>query len=226
MGKKFFRIVFALFLLSLSVMAWAAPPLPTRIGGTVTVDGTQLTQATATGYTFEVTKLDGTAYVPAAEDTDGLNASNWYIIDIPIYDQNDQPGGAKPGDTALIHVYKDAAEWGQGHLIVGDSGSTTQMDLVVNTTPVDIYVDAAGSCGGNTPCYATVQGGIDWAYTGSNIKVLQGTYNEDVLVDQAKNLALLGGWDATFTNQSSFTVIVGTMTISSGRITVERLVLQ
>ena len=226
MGKKFFRIVFALFLLSLSVMAWAAPPLPARIGGTVTVDGTQLTQATATGYTFEVTKLDGTAYVPAAEDTDGLNASNWYIIDIPIYDQNDQPGGAKPGDTAVIHVYKDAAELGQGHLIVGDSGSTTQIDLVVNTTPVDIYVDAAGSCGGHTPCYTTVQGGIDWAYTGSAIKVLQGTYDEDILVDQAKNLALLGGWDSTFTTQSAFTVIVGSMTISSGKITVERLILQ
>jgi len=36
----------------------------------------------------------------------------------------------------------------------------------------------------------------------------------------------LGGWDATFTTQSSFTVIVGTMTISSGKVTVERLVLQ
>ena len=134
MGKRFGAIVFALFLLSLPVMAWAAPPMPARIGGTVTVDGTQLTQATATGYTFAVTKLDGTAYVPAA-DTVGLSPLDWYNINIPIYDPNDQPGGAKPGDTAVIHVYKDAAELGQGHLKVGDSGSTTQIDLVVNTTP-------------------------------------------------------------------------------------------
>jgi len=153
MGKKILGVVFALFFLSLPMMAWAAPPLPARIGGTVTVDGTQLTQATATGYTFVVTKLDGTAYVPAAEDTDGLNASDWYIIDIPIYDPNDQPGGANPGDTAVIHVYKDAAELGQGHLKVGASGSTTQMDLGVNTKPVDIYVDAAGECGWKTHCY-------------------------------------------------------------------------
>lgn len=225
MGKRILGVVFSLFLLSFPVMTWAAPPMPARIGGTVTVDGTRLTQATATGYTFAVTKLDGSAYVPAA-DTDGLSALDWYNINIPIYDPNDQPGGAKPGDTALIHVYKDAAELGRGHLIVGDSGSTTQMDLVVNTTPVDIYVDAAGSCAGNTPCYATIQAGMDWAYTGSSIKVLQGTYDEDILVDQAKDLALLGGWDATFTTQSSFTVIVGSMTISKGKITVERLVLQ
>ena len=59
-------------------------PQPARIGGSVTVDGTQLTQATDTGYTFVVTKQDSTAYVPAAQDTDGLNSSNWYIIDIPI----------------------------------------------------------------------------------------------------------------------------------------------
>jgi len=213
-------------LLSLPVMAWAVPPQPARVGGTVTVDGTQLTQATATGYTFSVTKLDGTAYDPVAEDTDGLNEDNWYTIKIPIYVPDDQPGGANPGDTAVIHVYKDAAELGQGHLKVGESESKTQIDLVVNTTPVDIYVDAAGSCGGHTPCYTTIQAGLDWAYTGSNIKVLQGTYNEDLLVDQSKNLALLGGWDAAFTSQSSFTVIVGSMTISSGRITVERLVLQ
>jgi hypothetical protein len=63
--------------------AESATPIPARIGGTVTVDGIQLTQATATGYTFVATKQGGSAYVPAAEDTDGLNAFDWYIIDMP-----------------------------------------------------------------------------------------------------------------------------------------------
>jgi len=111
-----------------------AAPIPARIGGTVIIDGTQLTQATDEGYSFAATKPDGTDYVPAAEDTDGLNASNWYIIDIPIYDPDDQPGGAAPGDLGVIHVYKSGAELGQRQLAVGNSGSTTQIDMVVNTT--------------------------------------------------------------------------------------------
>ena len=85
------------------------PPTPSRIGGTVTVNATQLTQATDMGYTFVVSKQDGTLYVPAAEDTDGLNGSDWYVIDIPIYDPDVQPGGANPDDTAVIHVYEDGS---------------------------------------------------------------------------------------------------------------------
>lgn len=126
---------FAISLVFFSATAVEAQiPLPARIGGTVTVNGTQLTQATDTGYTFVATKQNGTSYVPAAEDTDGLNASDWYLIDIPIYNATHQPGGANPGDTAVIHVYKNGTELtvtspGSGQFTVGAEGSTTQMNL-------------------------------------------------------------------------------------------------
>ncbi len=126
-------------------------PQPARIGGSVTVDGTQLTQATDTGYTFVVTKQDSTAYVPAAQDTDGLNSSNWYIIDIQIYDATTQPGGANPGDTAIIHVYKDGSELSvtspaSGQVTVGSSGSTNQVNLtVVTQREYTLTVTKAGS---------------------------------------------------------------------------------
>ncbi len=128
-----------------------APPMPARIGGTVTVDGTQLTQATDAGYTFKVTELDGTDYVDLngapAQDLDGLNASDWYLIDIPIYDATDQPGGANPGDTAVIRVYKDGSELSvtcpaNGEFTVGDSGSTAQIDLT-DTPPGTLQFSAA-----------------------------------------------------------------------------------
>jgi hypothetical protein len=99
MLKTLSIIIFGLSFL-FPVNSESAPPLPARIGGIVTVDGIQLTQATDVGYTFTVTKKNGTPYEPAAQDIDGLNASDYYVIDIPIYDKNNQSGGAKPGDTA------------------------------------------------------------------------------------------------------------------------------
>jgi len=141
MLKKIAVLSFVLLLISFSVTVWAAPPLPARIGGTVTVDGIQLTQGTDTGYTFKVTKQDGTAYNPTAEDTDGLNSSNWYVIDIPIYEASDQPGGANPGDTAVVHIYKDGNELSvisptDRQFTVGQSGSTDQIDLVANINTI------------------------------------------------------------------------------------------
>jgi len=131
-----FAILFVFFS---TTAVHAQIPLPARIGGTVTVDGTQLMQATATGYTFAVTKQAGTPYVPAAEDTDGLNTTDWYLIDIPIYDAAHQPGGANPGDTAVIHVYKNGTEMtvtspGNRQFTVGAEGSTTQVDLSLSNT--------------------------------------------------------------------------------------------
>ena len=211
--------------------AESAPPLPARIGGTVTVNGTQLTQETDTGYTFVVTKQNGTSYDPAAEDTDGLNAYNWYNIDIPIYDPYSQPGGANPGDTAIIRVYKDNSELTvaspeNGQLTVGMAGSIIQINLTSTIDATTVYVDPHGLCGSKSPCCITIQEGIEESGVETTINAAEGTYIEDILMNQAKDLVLKGGWDSTFTNKSSFTLIKGSMTISSGKVTVENLVLQ
>jgi len=128
------------FLTFMSSIAFAVPPMPARIGGTVTVDSIQLTEATDTGYTFKVTKQNGSSYNPAAEDTDGLNSSNLFIIDIPIFDATDQPGGAHTGETAKIHVYKNGNEIqvtspSNGLISVGDAGSNTTVNITATTAP-------------------------------------------------------------------------------------------
>lgn len=134
--RRWFWFMVASILLSATTAAANVSqiPIPARIGGTVTVDGTQLTQATAAGYTFKVTKQDGSAYVPAAESS-GLNTLDWYVFDIPIYNASSQPGGANPGDAAVVHVYKDGKELtvsspSGGQVTVGAEGSTTQIPLV------------------------------------------------------------------------------------------------
>ena len=71
-------------------------PQPFRIGGLVTIDGTQITQANDDGLVFTITKSDGSNYTDIntnhPQDSDGLNTSNFYLIDIPIYSAL-QPGG-------------------------------------------------------------------------------------------------------------------------------------
>ncbi len=146
--KKCILVLYCSITLLLLIMQsglYAAPPIPARIGGAVTIDSIQITQLTDTGYTFAVTKQDGTAYNPVAEDTDGLNSSDWYVVDIPIYNATDQPGGANPGETVIIHVYLNGSEINiispvNGQFTVGNSGSTNQIDITAQIPKPDITV--------------------------------------------------------------------------------------
>jgi hypothetical protein len=133
------RVIVSVFLcLLIPAVSFAIPPMPCKIGGTVTVNGAQMTQAKDSGYTFTVTRSDGTDFIDAsgnpAKDTDGLNASNYYIIDIPIFHEKDQPGGAKTGDSTVIHVYKDGGEMAvtspaNGKITVGESGTVQIINI-------------------------------------------------------------------------------------------------
>jgi hypothetical protein len=137
-------------------VAECAVPQPFTIGGTVTVDGSQLNQGSDSGYTFFVTKQDGNSFNPGASDTDGLDGSNLYAIDIPIYEESDQPGGANPGDAAVIHVYRNGEELivtspANGAMTVGNAGITQEINLTVEspyTAPTQ-YQLTASALGGN-----------------------------------------------------------------------------
>jgi len=85
----------------------AEPPPPAMVQGTVTVDGQNLSTGNDDGYVFRAVRTDGTAFEPPAEDSDGLNIFGWYLISVPMYDVDEQPGGAVPGETAIIRVLKD-----------------------------------------------------------------------------------------------------------------------
>lgn len=97
--------------------------------------------------------------------------------------------------------------------------------LVYQSVVSTIYVEPSGSCGSYTPCYSTIQAAIDAADSGTTVKIAQGTYNEDLNISRSVDLVLQGGWNATFTAQSSSTTI-GSMTISKGSVTVDKLVVQ
>ena len=81
------------------------------------------------------------------------------------------------------------------------------------------------TCGNSTPCYPAIQEAIDAANSGATIKITQGSYGENLVLKSSEDLTLQGGWDFTFTSQSS-TTTVNSLTISNGSIAVDNLVIQ
>ncbi|MGQ9570901.1 MAG: choice-of-anchor Q domain-containing protein [Thermodesulfovibrionales bacterium] len=75
-----------------------------------------------------------------------------------------------------------------------------------------IYIEPNGICGDNAPCYSSIQEGINVAGDGVTIKVAQGVYKENLIVNPSKNFILEGGWSSNFTNRDnnpSLTIIEG-----------------
>ncbi|MBN1904362.1 MAG: hypothetical protein JW927_04625 [Deltaproteobacteria bacterium] len=131
------KYITAILLLCCGFAYAAGPVLPVRVGGSVTVDGELLNAATGKGFVFRVTAMDGKDFTQQALDSDGLNGAGKYIIDIPVHDPVNQPGGAKPESRAIIHVYKDKKALKvispvNGEFTVGRGGSITIIDLVVS----------------------------------------------------------------------------------------------
>jgi subtilisin family serine protease len=88
-----------------------------------------------------------------------------------------------------------------------------------------IYVEPSGSCGGNSPCYASIQEAINAAVSGDTIKIYQYANSQALSLSSEKNVILQGGWNASFTVQTSKTT-VNSLSIQKGSVTVDSLVLQ
>lgn len=90
-----------------------------------------------------------------------------------------------------------------------------------------VYVDPSGSCNGYTPCFSSIQEGIDAAGRRATVHVVQGRYPEDIAIQEPRDLDLQGGWDSSFTTQIS-TTTVQSMTIHgrSGTVAVSNLTIE
>ena len=122
-----------------------------------------------------------------------------------------------------------------------DTGTTTHSctpDILGNTRPSGmapdmgayefetvIYISPDGLCGNHTPCYSRIQEGFDWEGINYSIKVQQGTYNEDLVLNSNKRIDLYGGWDKTFTTRTA-TSSAKSLQIINGTISGWNLVIQ
>ncbi len=91
---------------------------------------------------------------------------------------------------------------------------------------IPVYVAHSGNCGTKTPCYNVLQTAINSSESFSVINVTQETYTGDIVFGSPKFFTLWGGWDLTFTDCTSDTVIQGSMTISGGKVIVEYVTLR
>jgi subtilisin family serine protease len=88
-----------------------------------------------------------------------------------------------------------------------------------------VYVEPSRTCGGNSPCYANIQDGINAAASGDTIKISEDATAQMLSLTSAKNITLQGGWDPSFAVQTSNSTITS-LSIQNGTVDVDSLVLQ
>ncbi len=165
--KKFCYLFSLLILLMLiPSTGWGACLSPSQftIGGTVTVDGVQITADADAGYEFIVVKSDGTEFTNVDTipiDDDGLREdNNWYIVTIPIDNDNADPdllcngGGAHTGDTVIIEAYYNDTKLTvtspeNAEVTVGDVNDNLRVDLVLEG-PKTLTIESSEN-GSTTP---------------------------------------------------------------------------
>ena len=101
------------------------------------------------------------------------------------------------------------------------TAKTTLKKVSFNTA----HVEPFGDCDGKPRCYSTIQEAINAASNNRSILIAEGTFNEHLSLSGSKDLTLSGGWNASFTSQSS-TTTVNSLTITDGTIIVDNLVIQ
>ena len=106
----------------------------------------------------------------------------------------------------------------------GDSVPAGTVTVTVNAAVNTLYVDPSGSCGGNAPCYTTINAALAAAGEGTRILVIQGIHNEEVLDNNPVSVLLIGGYNDTFDTVVS-TSSVNSLTIQAGTLEVENLVI-
>ena len=98
----------------------------------------------------------------------------------------------------------------------------------VSSSGEEVYVSPGPGCGGMLPCRSSIKSGIDYVCEGAalTVNISKDTYGEEINFDGPKIWTLRGGWDSTFDNQISNTIIYGFLTISDGTVIIENIVLR
>ena len=144
------------------------------------------------------------------------------------------PISSQAPEGSLI-AFKAAVSEGGGSQALG---SATVLVGEFEVTPpagdTEIYVDPGDGCDGNTPCFSSVQAGVEEAASPCGpVMVAVGTYDEDVALEHSKRILIQCGWSADFTSRqtdhpcvvgpsgTSDTVLDGSLTIDHGTVFID-----
>ncbi len=149
-------------------------------------------------------------------------------------------GTLQPLGVVALEVYinstaesLNAGQYNDTLTIENDTSANGPITRPVLLTVYDerfVDSDPLGDCAGFTPCHHSPQGAVDDAGDATMIKLMGGVYNESI-VTNGNDVILDGGWNASFSGQSSSspTILSGptspTLVIEQ-KITVKNLVLE
>lgn len=89
------------------------------------------------------------------------------------------------------------------------TGNVDQLPLHEYVQPTEAYVNPNDiTCGGNYPCFSSIQDAINASNSGKTIKLVQGTYNETYILTGDKVLSIQGDWDPSFSQQVPGTTLI------------------
>jgi len=177
------------------------------------LDNLKLNQSTTILYL-----LRGDPYDPTAEHWGGQFATNTDNASVSPTFWSDMAGHKCGIHNGAETVNKWREEW------LRDWQEKIDRCLKANHV---IYVNKGDPvCGGNSPCYTSIQEGVNAASTGFVIRMAQGTYSESFTLNTSKSLTLQGGWNSTFTTQTSNTTFIKAPKATQGSITVQEAVIR
>jgi hypothetical protein len=87
-----------------------------------------------------------------------------------------------------------------------------------------LYVNLSDStCGGNSPCYVSIQASVNAATNGAHIRISAGNYDETPSLNQSKTVTLSGSWNASFTSQTSNSSRIRSLRVTQGTLHVKEM---
>ena len=89
-----------------------------------------------------------------------------------------------------------------------------------------LYVTTNGNCGVKSPCYSSIQAAIDAASTGSAISIAEGRFTGAITLGESKTLTLQGGWDSSFSTQTSNTTFIKAPKATQGSLTLQMVTIK
>jgi hypothetical protein len=82
------------------------------------------------------------------------------------------------------------------------------------------------TCGGNSPCFSSIQTAINETCAVADIRITEGNYTEQFELTSRKALTLQGGWNSSYRAQTSNTTFIKAPKVSQGSLTMQMLTIK